>query len=522
MKERRRAATIRGFCLIAGGVLFVAVGGLIVFKTIVPQAEVDPAAQRDAIRLAWVITFGLATLVSSLIGPPLWIQWKALRFQEESKELQAKSLELQRDQHAFQVKKDEFDRVEARKRQVSDQFEQACATLNSDNVAARVAGVKALDRLGREYPDLREDIVDVWCSLLRKRVGDQTELDDVRALVQRLLQEHLRAPYEGKPTTAVGKGNTEYWELPRIHLGGADLVDADFTDCLLPNFFARRARFLGATRFTNARFAGPATFASAQGKGPVDFSGAFFADECIMDSLSLDDSADYTMTVFQGPLECSSSTFTGPVSFAHARFLDAARFGKSSFAGTAEFGNSKWVFRAEFTSATFEDYAGFGQASFIDRAVFGRATFGAAVSFEGAKFGRNATFTGIICCGSASFNNAHFDENVAFDDAQFADIAGFRHINFIGQMTCCGARFDALAAFSGAKFTGRVDFSSTVLGENAAVDCTDATAAVGEFLPSDRIWPCGWTTISDLTTLRLMPIPDPKTNLAPTPHAPAS
>ncbi|MCC3762614.1 hypothetical protein K3N28_05960 [Glycomyces sp. TRM65418] len=522
MKERRRAARIRWSCLIAGGVLFVAAGGLIVFRAIVPQAEGDPAAQRDAIRLAWVITFGLATFVSSVIGPPLWIQWKALRFQEESKELQAKSLELQREQHAFQVKKDEFDRVEARQRQVNDQFEQACAMLSSDSVAARIAGVKALDRLGREHLDLREDIVEVWCSLLRMRVGDPAEQDDVRALVQRLLLEHLRAPYEGTPTTAVGSGNPEYWELRRIDLSGADLVDADFTDCLLPNFCARRARFWGTTHFTKARFAGPATFTGAQGKGPVDFTGVFFADECTMDSLTIEVSADFAKTVFQGPFESSSSTFTGPVTFTHAKFLNTARFSKSNFGSTADFTNSKWVFKAEFTSATFEDYAGFSHTSFIDRAVFGRASFGAAVSFEGAQFGRNALFTGITCCGSASFNDAYFDEDVAFDDAQFAEIAGFRRIKVWGQMTCCGARFDALAAFRGAKFTGRVDFSSTVLGKNAAVDCTDATAALGDYLPSDRIWPTGWTTINELTTLRLIPLPDPKTDLAPTSHAPTT
>lgn len=523
MTERKHAEWRRWCRWIACAAAFVAGGGLIAFVAIVPQAGGDPAARVDAIRTAWTVTAGLGGLVViALAIRNAWHQKQMLLLQRDLYQLQSETFELSRQSHELQVRKDDLDRAEARSQHVDDQFDQAVAKLGADTVAARIAGVKALNRLGHEHPELRDEIAEVWCALLRTRVADPTEQDDVRALVQRLLLEHLRAPYEGTPTSTVDEAHTDYWTLRRIDLGGADLIDADFSDCLLPNFYARQARFHGATRFAKARFIGPATFTNAQCTGPVELTSACFMDECTMDSMRFADSADFTEAVFRGLLECSTATFAGPAVFVNAQFLHTARFVKSSFLGTADFGSSAWVFRAEFTLAVFEDYAGFGNARFVDRAVFGRATFGAAVSFERAKFGRNATFTGIECCGTASFNNAHFDEDVAFDDAQFADTAGFRRTRFRGQVSYCGAQFDALAAFGSAKFDGRVDFSSTRFGEGAGVDCADATAAPGDYLPSDRIWPPGWTTIDMVTVLLLVPVPDPRTDLAPVLQTPTT
>ncbi|SDD54427.1 hypothetical protein [Glycomyces harbinensis] len=70
-------------------------------------------------------------------------------------------------------------------------------------------------------------------------------------------------------------------------------------------------------------------------------------------------------------------------------------------------------------------------------------------------------------------------------------------------------RFEALLSFQGAQFKDRADFSMTLLTRNAVVDCTDATATIDEFTPSQRIWPRGWTALDHRNELRLVPIPDP-------------
>ncbi|SDD54319.1 pentapeptide repeat-containing protein [Glycomyces harbinensis] len=480
MKEEQGAAWPRWRRWIGAGAGFVAACGVLVFAVLLPPAWGDPLARTEAIKTAWTVTGGIATLV----GSTLFIF----------------KLRLDREVHDHQVEKDVF-----------DQLDKAIAQLDGDTSASQTTGLRALDRLGTAHPELREQVAETWCNFLRSPLADPDGHHDARALAQRLLLDHLRVPYESGPPSAhvrVPEDADHYWDLRRLDLRTAVLIDADFTDCLLPAFDAQAAVFHGHTRFTRARFLGSATFARADVKGPLDCSDTFFAAECNLDRLTAAGAADFTRANFRGPLECQSADFSDAASFTSALFEAPVRFWQSRFAGTADFSGATWIFEAGFTLAVFEGFAGFAKTRFLRRAVFGRATFGGQASFESVQFGHRATFTGVTFCDAALFADGYFDQDVAFDDAAFGSIARFREAQFHGQVTCCGARFEALLSFQGAQFKDRADFSMTVLTGDAVVDCTDATATVGEFAPSDRIWPRGWTALRHRSELRLVPIPD--------------
>jgi uncharacterized protein YjbI with pentapeptide repeats len=493
-------------------------GSLIAFALIVPQAGDDPAARLEAIRTAWTVTAGLAGLVTiALFVCNAWYQKQALYLQHKTHELQQRALQLQREVHQLQVEKNQQDRADALERQVTEELDKAIEQISTDKPASQINGLHKLDRLGRDHPDLREQVAAHWCSLLRIPASvDLPGQQEVRALAQRLLLGHLHDPYDGDLSARPGAAKApDYWELSRIDLRGAVLVDADFTDGLLPpGFDARSATFHGHTSFANARFRGAVAFTKARFDGSVDFSNAFFAKECDVDFMSIAGTADFTKVDFRGPLECQSAMFHGPVMFNGAQFGAPARFWKSTFTTTADFFGACWHFEVGFTLVSFEDFANFRQTRFIHRAVFGRATFCGPVTFESAQFGSWATFTGVTFCDAATFARAYFDQDVAFDDAQFGDIVRFREARFEAQVTCCGARFDDLMSFTGALFKDRADFSLIHLGTGARVDFTDAVAARGVFVPSDRIWPRGWTTLDNVIDLRLVPIPEPSNELS--------
>ncbi|MEU5874115.1 pentapeptide repeat-containing protein [Glycomyces sp. NPDC047369] len=508
-----RAGWARWRRWIIAAVLFVAAGGAIVFAAVVAPVWGDPAARTQAIGTAWTVTGGLAGLAATaLVVVGAWYQRQSLHLQRAAHELQAQALEVQRQALELQVHKHHSELSAASSREVGEEFERAVRNLSADTVEIQVVGARALDRLGCEHPGLRESVAEVWCAFLRSSRMDPLGVHEARRLIQRLLLGHLRVPWkDGKPFVDRTNLGPDWWQLGRIDLRNAHLIDADFTECLLAGLDARSAVFTGTTVLAKTRITGPADFTGARFEGPLEAPGVFFADACTLDAARFAATADFTGSTFRGPLECPAATFANAVAFTRARFEATARFVKSVFGSTADFAATAWHFDTAFTAAAFEDYTSFRGARFVGRAVFGRAAFGGPVVFDDSEFARPANFTGITCCDSATFNEVYFSDHVAFDDAHFGGVARFRSVRFCAPMTCCSARFDALASFRAATFGDRADFSFIAAQETeASIDCADATALVGAFAPSDRIWPRGWTTIDDITVLRLVAVPDPR------------
>jgi hypothetical protein len=235
---------------------------------------------------------------------------------------------------------------DAAARQVTEQFTNALELLASDKSVVRHGGLAALQRLGRENPDMRRTVLDVVCAYLRQpfdiapnhtpneatpddapsvTVLDRNQAEErlVRFAAQRVLTTSLRSdPDEvtGEPT------NPDFWpgDYP-IDLTGATLIDADFSEC----------------RFTAARF-----------------------DEC---------------------------TFVGVAMLERATFAENAGFRDASFTAHVTFDEATFA-RGTFDRATFAQGASFEGVCFSEVASFHGATFAGDAWFDGTLFERGGWF----------------------------------------------------------------------------------------------------------------------------------
>lgn len=116
---------------------------------------------------------------------------------------------------------------------------------------ARAEGLRILDRLGDDRPELRQKIFVTLCALLREpvpfelrataRTPAQTALLQTRQQAQRVLAERLRP----------GPGQ---WKDLDVFLCGATLVDLDLSGCEAGYVDFTGAQFHGTTRFDGSRF----------------------------------------------------------------------------------------------------------------------------------------------------------------------------------------------------------------------------------------------------------------------------
>ena len=222
-------------------------------------------------------------------------------------------------------------------------YGEAATQLGSDRAAVQLAGVYAMANLADDWPEQRQQCVDVLCGFLRLPPPADEALRaadaKIRTTIGAVLRDHLQ---EGGA-----------WCGLDFNLIGAYLVDLDLVG----------ARFTGRnTFFTGAEFTGEVT----------SFAEARFASE---------------NTSF------AEARFTGEVtSFADAQFtgkntsFDRAEFtGENTFFIGAEFtGGNTWFDRAEFTGKT----TWFAHARFTSRYTsFDRAEFtGEYTSFAEARF----------------------------------------------------------------------------------------------------------------------------------------
>lgn len=116
--------------------------------------------------------------------------------------------------------------------------------------AVRADGLRALDRLGDDRPELRQRVVETLCAFLRVpvpfdlradgRTGEQAALLELRQEAQRSLAARLRP----------GAGQ---WPDMYLFLCGATLVDLDFRGCEAAYADFTGAQFHGTTRFDGSR-----------------------------------------------------------------------------------------------------------------------------------------------------------------------------------------------------------------------------------------------------------------------------
>ncbi|MEV3936758.1 pentapeptide repeat-containing protein [Glycomyces sp. NPDC049804] len=472
MVDKDNDARTRWWPWIVVALVAIMGGWLLAWLLVLPMAGSNPDAQVNAVQATFTIAFGLGGLVGlALIARRQWHQERAHRLQERIHE---------------------HDRFDARERRITEQYIKAIEQLGHEKTPVRLGGLYALDRLGRDHPEHRQAIAEVWCAYLRRRylppsdlvdatvgevsprdigvqepsTSDQDAYDEaeVRMTAQRLLASHLKDPRPhdqrdgGLPAEC-----RQYWRLDRLDLNGATLINADFSGCTLPPVDAYRALFINRTSFEFTHFTSDARFDDARFRGEAWFSITRFAGDARFDRAHFADIAWFPEAQFADFTRFAEARFDDDAAFFDARFEVNVDFDKAHFEGEALFMRAVFVRNGGFESTCFADGATFSSARFEGLAAFGASKFGSSAQFDQAHFARNARFTQAGFADSAWFKNAHFG-----DDAWFL-----------------GARFDGRAEFIGIELEP---------GVNAEMDGA-VTSRIKFESPgpgSSHKWPPGW------------------------------
>jgi uncharacterized protein YjbI with pentapeptide repeats len=153
-----------------------------------------------------------------------------------------------------------------------------------------------------------------------------------------------------------------FWPGISLDLGGATLVDVDFSQLSVIQAQFDGAVFQGGAWFAGASFQEDASFAGATFQGSASFPAATFQGQAWFAGAVI-----LGQTWFAGAIVQEDASFVGAV------FQRSASFGEAVFQGSALFGKATFQGPADFAGAIFQEDAWFGDATFQDEAEFGGA-----------------------------------------------------------------------------------------------------------------------------------------------------
>jgi uncharacterized protein YjbI with pentapeptide repeats len=303
-------------------------------------------------------------------------------------------------------------------------YTSAAQQLGDPQAAVRLAGVYAMAHLADEWPEQRQQCVDVLCAYLRlpwaedptqsepnttaiEQTGPEDELKvtrtysgragerEVRQTLVRVIASHLRAD------TRSITGSSISWSDLEIDLTNAALPHSDFAG----------ANFRGPTSFEGAAFSGPAYFDLAQFSGYAQFGEAKFSDIASFDQAKFSTGASFSEAQFSDSAIFTQSYFSATTSFGGAKFSDLAFFDYAQFSGVAFFDNVQFP-DALFNDVQFLDRASFDGAQFHGRAEFERVQFSGSTTFAGASLPSRSIFASAVVAPSEEAINeaAYLDE----------------------------------------------------------------------------------------------------------------
>lgn len=115
----------------------------------------------------------------------------------------------------------------------------------------RSEGLRILDRLGDDRPELRQEIVVILCAMLREPVPFDLRAIDHTPAQAAALRTRLEAQHVLAERLRPGPGQ---WKDMNVFLCGATLVDLDLSGCEAGYVEFVGAQFHGTTRFDGSRF----------------------------------------------------------------------------------------------------------------------------------------------------------------------------------------------------------------------------------------------------------------------------
>lgn len=257
-------------------------------------------------------------------------------------------------------RRQQHDEYHSTQQRITELRIQAVAQLGSESPTVRIGGLHNLERLGEEYKELRQIVLDEVCAYLR--MPSKPDADDVDAAreVSLTAQEVLQRKLKQRG----GRSREPVWAHYRLNLRNAYFATADFADCHLSNADFSGATFSGDTNFRGAVCDGISTFDGAAFMKRTDFLGARFTWSTSFTGATFAADADFYRTRFEGVASFGAATFGGGAKFTGGRFAGPTEFDAAVFTGYADFYDTHFTSGANFKGATLAAGAGFGQASF--------------------------------------------------------------------------------------------------------------------------------------------------------------
>jgi uncharacterized protein YjbI with pentapeptide repeats len=213
-----------------------------------------------------------------------------------------------------------------------------------------------------------------------------------------------------------------------------------------------------------------------------NFEGVWFPDLRWFSNINIDESVNFSYsifnerasfykTVFRADVSFASAIFNESSSFEHTTFVEKVTFNSARFHKDVNFRNARFEAYADFWRCTFNGMAEFGYAKILQTASFWPAIFDSTASFSHASFVRanfrasefkeKAVFSW-CAFGFAEFIDASFSNEADFFDARFEGMANFARAKFDASARLTMSEFSGEARFISATFNAETDFSHTV------------------------------------------------------------
>lgn len=307
----------------------------------------------------------------------------ALRRQAISERAQRTAERAQRHVELAAERSHELAEKDAAERRITELYVAAVQQLGSDKAPVRLGGLYAMERIGNDYPKMRQTIMDVWCAYLRMPYAPPAEVlpDDglslphpvaqnhvasdpeqasrrqelqVRLTAQRLIRTHLHAPSDMKTEPAA------YWRGPdgermNLDVSGATLVEFDLSACQLDTLIATNAQFHGHADMTRAQFHGAVTLSGAQFHGWAYLTHAHFYGDTSLDWARFHTESYLTGAHFRRDTYLTGVQFMAFTTLAAAQFYGKVDLMDGQFHGQADLAATRFRGHVNLSDAQFRE-----------------------------------------------------------------------------------------------------------------------------------------------------------------------
>lgn len=248
-------------------------------------------------------------------------------------------------------------------------YNAATAQIADDKAAARLAGVYAMTRLANDWPEQRQQCVDVLCAYLRMSPTSDVGDEEVRSTILRVIIE--RTKYQSHPSS---------WSDLSFNFDRAEFQDLNMTGTVFygSEVSFQGAKFRGITQFSHVIFHASVRFDGADFSGPyVSFNFASFGghNTSFRNTMFTSDVTTFTGSLILGA-RFDGATFDGVLTTFMASTCDPGRLSFNSTRFRSRY--------TEFQAANFNCYTTLKGTQFVGtHAIFTQTNFtDSSISFE--------------------------------------------------------------------------------------------------------------------------------------------